>query len=81
MFFEAGDGEVVAFHDREALGGDGTEEGVGVALFGRQGGGAGEGLDEGDQIVRVRGGGVVQAQDVDGHFDVELRRGWIWVSL
>ncbi len=59
VFFESGDGEVVGFHNGEALGGDGAEERVGVGLFSGEGGGAREGFDEGDEWVGVRGGSGV----------------------
>lgn len=76
MFFEGGDGEMVRLHDGEALGGDGVEEGGGVGEVGLDVGWPGEGFDEGDERVRVGGGGVVEAEDVDWHCVVVGGGGW-----
>lgn len=67
VFFEAGDGEMVVLHDRQALRGDGAQEGVGMIVLCSKGGRTGQRFDEGDALVRVRRRRVVAAQDVDGH--------------
>lgn len=58
---------MVLLHDWETLCGDGTEEGVCMGVFCVERRGARQGFDEGDAVVGMRGGGVIQADDVDGH--------------
>lgn len=69
VFLEGHDGEVVGDHDGLADGGDALEE-----VLGEGGGGAGEGLDEGDTGVWVLVASV-ETLDADGHCDcMELPR-------
>lgn len=67
VLFEGCAGEVVVLHDREALRGNCVEEGVCVGIFSLETWRAGERFDERDPVIWVGGGGVVQAEDVDGH--------------
>jgi hypothetical protein len=69
VFFESCDGEVVGLRDGEALGRDGAEEGVGVGLFCLEWWRAREGFDEGDVVVGMGGGGMIQAEDVYRHLE------------
>jgi hypothetical protein len=69
VFFEGCDGEVVGLRDREALGRNGAEEGVGMGLFCLEGWRAREGFDEGDAVVGMGGWGMVQAKDVYRHLE------------